>query len=187
MVYSHNKKCRTLRRDRLWLGWLMLCKTMDDYIAYPILIFNIPSKTWGLVATKEAKYRTICRKKCRREKRATLQRKSFRTIWLTFGKCQLDNAWKWLAYTMQAFSSGAQVIVLAKAPCWNFLKRGGNGASQRERGEKRENGVRFSSPPLPHFPSFALAPTLRVTIFLLSPIFHWHKIKDGGYNKANTN
>ena len=38
--------------------------------------------------------------------------------------------------------------LLAKAPCWNFPKRGGDGASQ----------------------------------FLLSPIFHCHKIKDGGYN-----
>ena len=36
------------------------------------------------------------------------------------------------------------------------------------------------------FPSFALVPTLRVTI-LLSPIFHYHEIKDGGYNNTNTN
>ena len=28
---------------------------------------------------------------------------------------------------LQAFSSGAQMFLLAKAPCWNFPKRGGNG------------------------------------------------------------
>ena len=32
------------------------------------------------------------------------------------------------------------------------------------------------------FPSFALAPNVRVTISTLRPIFHCHKIKDGGYN-----
>ena len=45
--------------------------------------------------------------------------------------------------------------LLAKAPCWTFPRRGGDGASQR---------------------------------FLLSPIFHFHNIKDGGYNNiTNTN
>ena len=54
--------------------------------------------------------------------------------------------------------------LLAKAPCWNLPKRGGNGASQRERGggEKREEKT--------------------PALFLLSPIFHCHKITDGGYN-----
>ena len=37
---------------------------------------------------------------------------------------------------VQAFSSGAQMFLLAKAPCGNFPKRGGNGASQRERESK---------------------------------------------------
>ena len=46
--------------------------------------------------------------------------------------------------------------LLAKSPCWNFPKRGGNGASQ---------GL----------------------LFLLSPNFHCHQIKDGGYNNINTN
>ena len=55
-----------------------------------------------------------------------------------------------------------------KAPCWNFPKRGGDGASQRERGGggKREE-IFFFSPPPPPFPSFALAPTVRVTISTL--------------------
>ena len=44
--------------------------------------------------------------------------------------------------------------LLAKAPCWNFPKRGGEGAS--------------------HLPYGLL--------FLLFPIFHCHKIKDVGYN-----
>ena len=40
-----------------------------------------------------------------------------------------------------------------KAPCWNFPKRGGDGASQRERGGggKREKKFIFFSPPLPPF------------------------------------
>ena len=42
----------------------------------------------------------------------------------------------------------------------------------------------FSSPP-PTFPSFTLAHTLKGLLFLLSPIFLWHKIKDGGYNNTN--
>jgi len=48
----------------------------------------------------------LWKKQWRREKQATLQRKSFRTIWLTFGKCQLENAWKWLACTTVAWSAG---------------------------------------------------------------------------------
>ena len=48
----------------------------------------------------------------------------------------------------------------------------------------------FFSPlplPLPRFLlSFALAPTVRVTIST-HPIFHCHKIKDSGYNNINTN
>ena len=44
----------------------------------------------------------------------------------------------------------------------------------------------FSSPP-PTFPSFTLAHTLKGLLFLLSPIFLWHKIKDGGYKNANIN
>ena len=55
--------------------------------------------------------------------------------------------------------------LLAKTSCWNFPKIGGNGASQRERGGggEREEKIFSSSPPL-LFPSFALAPTVRVTI-----------------------
>ena len=48
----------------------------------------------------------------------------------------------------------------------------------------------FSSPPPPPppFPSFALAPTVRVTISTLSNQFHRRKIKDSGYNNiTNTN
>ena len=49
----------------------------------------------------------------------------------------------------------------------NFLKRGGDGASQREQGGggKREE-IFFLPSPSP-FPSFALAPTVRVTISTL--------------------
>ena len=43
-------------------------------------------------------------------------------------------------------------------------KSGENGASQKERGRGRED---FFSPPPPLFPSFVLAPTLRVTTFTL--------------------
>ena len=51
--------------------------------------------------------------------------------------------------------------LLAKAPCWNFSKRGGNGAS-----------LSPSHLPLP----------------FLSAIFHCHKIKNGSYNNiTNTN
>ena len=68
--------------------------------------------------------------------------------------------------------------------------RRGNGASQRERGKggEREEKIFFSPPP-PPFPSFVLTPTVRERLlFLLSPIFHCHKIKDGGYNNiTNTN
>ena len=39
----------------------------------------------------------------------------------------------------------------------------------------------------PPFPSFALAPTLRVTITSTLPNLNCHEIKDGGYNKENTN
>ena len=76
--------------------------------------------------------------------------------------------------------------LLVKAPFWNFPKRGGDGASQRERGgggrEKRK------SFPLP-LPPFLLSPSHSPygLLFLLSPIFHCHKIKDGGYNNTNTN
>ena len=41
--------------------------------------------------------------------------------------------------------------LLAKAPCWNFPKRGGNGASQRERGGggEREESIFFLPSPSP--------------------------------------
>ena len=53
--------------------------------------------------------------------------------------------------------------LVAKAPCSNFPKRGGDGASQRR------------------YLPYGL-------LFRLSPIFHCHKIKDGGYNNiTNTN
>ena len=46
----------------------------------------------------------------------------------------------------------------------------------------------FSSPPSPPFPSFALAPTVRVTISTLPNQSHRRKIKDGGHNNiTNTN
>ena len=44
----------------------------------------------------------------------------------------------------------------------------------------------FSSPPPPPFPSFALAPTVRVTISTLPNQFHRRKIKDGYNNITNT-
>ena len=70
---------------------------------------------------------------------------------------------------MQAFSLGAQMFLLVKTPCWNSRRREENGTSQMKCGrgwrERRENI--FLSPPLPPFPFFALAPTLRVTIFTL--------------------
>ena len=57
-------------------------------------------------------------------------------------------------------------------------------------GAGREKRVFFSPLP-PPFPSFALAPTVRATskgYYFYSPIFHCHKIKDGGYNNiTNTN
>ena len=49
----------------------------------------------------------------------------------------------------------------------------GSGVGGGERSEDRKRRI-FSSPPPSLFPSFALAPTLRVTIFTL---------KDGRYNK----
>ena len=74
---------------------------------------------------------------------------------------------------VQAFSLSAQFAresAMLKLPeerrKWGESKGAGRG-----RGERRENGVFFFSPPPPPFPSFALAPTVRV-----------HKIKDGGYN-----
>ena len=91
---------------------------------------------------------------------------------------------------MQAFSFSAQFAresATLKLPeerrRWRESKAAGRG-----RGERRESAVFFFSPPPPPFPFFALAPTVRVTIFLLSPIFHCHKIKDGSYNSiTNTN
>ena len=47
---------------------------------------------------------------------------------------------------------------------------------------KPKRGGKGARPP---FPSFAFAPTLRVTISALLNLCH--KIKDGGYNNANTN
>ena len=54
------------------------------------------------------------------------------------------------------------------------VKRSGVGGGEREE--------YFFSPPPPLFPSFALAPTLRVTVFAL-PNLPPHN-KDSGYNKA---
>ena len=59
---------------------------------------------------------------------------------------------------MQAFSSGAQMLLFAKAPRWN----------------RWEEEMSPSHLPLG-------------LLILLSPIFHCHKIKDGGYNSTNTN
>ena len=58
--------------------------------------------------------------------------------------------------------------LLAKAQCRNFPRRGGDGASQRERGGggEREESIFFSPSP-PPFPSFALEPTVTVTISTL--------------------
>ena len=63
-------------------------------------------------------------------------------------------------------SSGTQMFLLAKAPCWN-------------RREEEKGRV----------PPFLLSPSHLPLglLFLLSSIFHCHKIKDGGYNNANTN
>ena len=45
---------------------------------------------------------------------------------------------------VQAFTTGAQMFLLTKAPCWNFPKRGENRASQREReGAGREKRKRL--------------------------------------------
>ena len=88
------------------------------------------------------------------------------------------------------------MFLLAKAAMFK-PKRGGNGASQRERGGSREGAGRekrvfFSPLPIPPFllsPShLPLGQPLGLgLLFLLSPIFHCHKIKDGGYNNASTN
>ena len=77
---------------------------------------------------------------------------------------------------------GCANVLPAKVPCG---KRGENGMSQKERGrgERRESVV-FSLPP-PPFSSFALAPTLKVTIFTLPNLILRHNIKDGGFNSMN--
>ena len=85
---------------------------------------------------------------------------------------------------MQAFSLSAQFAresAMLKLPeerrRWGESKGAGRG-----RGERRE----FFSPPPPPFPSFALAPTVRVTISTLPNQFHRRKIKDGYNNVTNT-
>ena len=68
---------------------------------------------------------------------------------------------------------GRANILLAKAHVETRKEGTQNGASQKEPGrvreERRENAVFVlpSPSPLPLFPSFALAPTLRVIIFTL--------------------
>ena len=92
---------------------------------------------------------------------------------MPIGKCQLENAWKWLACTTVAWSAGvfvgrasdfARESAMLKLPeerrKWGESKGGGR--------EKRKRRTFFlPSPPLLPFPSFALAPTLRVTISTL--------------------
>ena len=93
---------------------------------------------------------------------------------------------------MPAFSSGARTFLLAKAPFWNFPKRGGNKVSRRERGgglEERTENLLLPSP----LPSFALAPTLRDTNMnkvsptqntpALQAIYDWINIT--GYHKQS--
>ena len=77
---------------------------------------------------------------------------------------------------------GCANVLPAKVPCG---KRGENGMSQKERGrgERRESVV-LSLPP-PPFSSFALAPTLRVTIFTLPNLILRHNTKDGDFNSMN--
>ena len=55
--------------------------------------------------------------------------------------------------------------LLEKAPCWNFPKRGGDGASQRERWERRENFFLPSLSPL----SFFCPRTYRKGYYFYSP------------------
>ena len=62
----------------------------------------------------------------------------------------------------------------------------------RVKGSGKGVGREKRKPSFPSFllsPSHPLAPTLREPLgllFLLSPIFHCHEIKDGGYNNPNT-
>ena len=93
-----------------------------------------------------------------------------------------------LCTTMTACSAGvSQGVQFARESAMLKLseerrKWGESKGAGRGRGERRENGVFFFSP-LP-LPPFLLSPSHlpQRLLFLLSPIFHCHKIKDGGYN-----
>ena len=92
---------------------------------------------------------------------------------------------------MSLIASSAGVFFERPRICLrNFPKRGGDGASQRERGGggKREEIFFLPSPsPLSFFRPGTYRKGLLI-LFLLSPIFHYHEIKDGGYhNILNTN
>ena len=135
--------------------------------------FQHPFKNVRNCGNKRGQIENHLWKKCRREKRATLQRKWFRTIWLTFGRCQLENAWKWLAFTTVAWSAGvffgrasnfARESAMLKLP-EERRKWGESNGAGREKRKRRTFFLSFA--PLPPFPPFALAPALRVTISTL--------------------
>ena len=84
--------------------------------------------------------------------------------------------WKNTIINIIKFTVKPRELMLKLENKMGRVKMSGVGGGKRE-----EKTAYFFSPPL--FPSFALAPTLRV-LFLLSLIFVRHN-KDGGYNITN--
>ena len=73
-------------------------------------------------------------------------------------------------YSLQCSRFLCACNLLAKAPCWNFPKRRGNGASQRERGGsgQREEKTAYFFSPLP-LPPFLLSPSRGKGYYFYSP------------------
>ena len=69
-------------------------------------------------------------------------------------------SWQYLACSAGVFIGRARMVLIAKAPCWNSRREEGMGLP----------ALLFSPSHLP-----------KGSLFLLSPIFLCHKIKDGGF------